>query len=346
MSVDAAPVHGLSRGAREEFPFVSTRRHRALPGEDVVVRMADQFLPLTSRLVAAVSRLRPLRVSLRPEAGNLYDAGRLVQGLRHVLLHFAAPGDISIGQHKLNSGIPHQPASEPKTPASRRSALLKLGAFVFVVAMAFAVASQTGLLRLTNRDELAATIERVRTVPHLALLFVVAYALAVTFGLPATAFTLAGGVIFGFGRGLLFNWLGAMAGAVLAYFFAGAFCGDACRVLLGRRANTLRPLAEKHGFRGICRLRLIPVIPFGLLNYGAALAGVKRRNYVMATALGILPGSAVYTYFAGSLVQGVEGAGRHALINISIAGTLLILLSFLPKIVGWVGANRRPADAR
>lgn len=252
----------------------------------------------------------------------------------------------SVLTSELHSGIVNDQSDDAKSPQSRRAAFLKLGAFLLIVVFAFLVASRIGLFHLTNREVLAAAIERVRTVRYLALLFIVAYALAVTFGLPATAFTMAGGVIFGFGRGLLFNWLGAMIGAVLAYFFAGAFCGDACRVVLGRRADTLQHLAETHGFWGTFRLRLIPVIPFGLLNYAAAMAGVRRRDYLLATALGILPGSAVYTYFAGSLVQGVEGAGRRALINFSVAAALLILLSFLPKIVHWIEGRRRPADTR
>ena len=74
-------------------------------------------------------------------------------------------------------------------------------------------------------------------------------------------------------------------------------------------------------------------MPFTPLNYGAALAGVGRRDYVLATALGIIPATAIYTWFAGSLIQGVEGSGRQALVKASIAGVLLILLSFIPTLV-------------
>ncbi|MFN2398155.1 MAG: TVP38/TMEM64 family protein [Gemmatimonadaceae bacterium] len=231
-----------------------------------------------------------------------------------------------------------------KPPPKRGAALRRLGVFLLVVAVAVAVAWHFGLFELTNRDALAAAIEKVRRVRYLPLLFVLAYAIAVTFGLPATAFTLAGGALFGFGPGLLLNWLGATIGAVLAYSFAGALCGETCRAVLGRRAEALDQLAAAHGFVGTLRLRLIPVVPFTLLNYGAALAGVRRRDYVLATALGIVPGAAVYTYFANSLIQGVEGAGRQALVNVSIAGVLLIVLSFIPMLVHRV-ARRRQASS-
>lgn len=99
-----------------------------------------------------------------------------------------------------------------------------------------------------------------RSVRFLPPIFVAAYAVAVTLGLPATAFTLAGGALFGFGTGLLLNWLGAIVGAVLAYSFAGTLCGEDCRALLGRRAATLEQMAVTHGFLGTLRLRLIPLV--------------------------------------------------------------------------------------
>lgn len=223
-------------------------------------------------------------------------------------------------------------ATEPSVPRARGVALRKLGLLLLMVAIAGVVAWRLGLFELTNREVLAATTEKVRSVRYLPLLFVAAYAIATTFGLPATPFTLAGGVLFGFGSGLFLNWIGGTIGAVLAYSFAGALCRDSCRALLGRRAEALEQLATTHGFLATLRLRLIPVVPFALLNYGAALAGVGRRDFVLATALGILPGAAVYTWFAGSLVQGVEGSARQALLNVSIAGVLLILLSFIPTL--------------
>ena len=239
-----------------------------------------------------------------------------------------------------------QPAGDgPASPRSRGAGLRRLGLFLLVVAIASVAAWRFGLFELTNRETLAAALEKARSVPYLPLFFVVSYAVAVTFGLPATAFTLAGGALFGFGAGLLLNWLGATIGAVLAYSFAGALCGEDCRGLLGRRAESLEQLALTHGFLGTLRLRLIPAVPFTLLNYGAALAGVRRRDYVLATAIGIIPGAAVYTYFAESLVQGVEGAGRQALVNVSIAGALLILLSFIPTLAQRLARGRRKSGS-
>lgn len=216
---------------------------------------------------------------------------------------------------------------------SGRSGVARLALFVLILAVAVLVGWKLGLFELRDRKALLGLVRRVRGVPLLAPAFVAAYAAAVTFGLPASLFTLAGGVLFGFWFGFLLNWLGATLGAVFAYTFASALCGDGCRGLLGRWAETLEEVATKHGLIGTLRLRLIPVVPFSLLNFGAALAGVRRRDYYIATALGIIPGTAVYTFFADSLLQGAAGAGRHALIRVAVAGAVLLLLSFVPAFV-------------
>ncbi len=204
---------------------------------------------------------------------------------------------------------------------------------MLVLAAAALLAWKLGVFELRDRRTLLATIRHVRSYRLLVPIFVAAYVVAITFGLPASPFTLAGGALFGFWRGFLLNWLGASLGAFLAFLFAGILCGETCRALLGRRAETMERLAAEHGFVGTLRLRLIPVVPFSLLNFGAALAGVRRRDYLAATLLGIIPGTAIYTYFADSLLQGAAGAGRHALVRVSMAGALLLALSFVPSIL-------------
>ncbi len=227
----------------------------------------------------------------------------------------------------------------PKPPA------LKLGVFVLLLAVVAIVAWRLGFFQLTHPATLARAVRAVRAQPLAGPLFVAAYAIAVMFGLPASAFTLAGGAIFGFWWGLLLNWLGAALGATLAFLFANRLCTDACRSLLGRYSSRLEHAARSHGLMATLRLRLIPLVPFNLLNFGAALAGVTFRDYAIATAIGIVPGTAVYTYFADSLLSGAAGANRHALLNVSIAGGLLLALSFVPTLVRKARGTHEPSPS-
>ncbi len=216
---------------------------------------------------------------------------------------------------------------------SRARPYLKIVAFVLVVGAAFLLARHFGAFRYTDVHELAAAVQRVRGVSFIAPLFVLIYTLATTFGLPGTPLTLAGGAIFGFAYGTLLNWLGATLGSLGAYTLARVLGKDALRRTLGSRASTVDRLINDHGFTAVLRLRLLPLVPFNGINFASGFAAVDVKTYVGATALGILPGTAVYTYFADALLSGVAGARSAALLRASIAGVLLVILSFAPSLV-------------
>lgn len=219
-----------------------------------------------------------------------------------------------------------------RTHSASHAALLKLAALAVIIALAFFAAWKTGLLEYTDLSKAATAVRDLRDVRFIIPLFVLAYALAATFGLPGSILTLVGGAMFGFGLGTLLNWFGATAGAIGAYTLARTLGRDAFRGVLGKYRDKLETLAEHQGFLAILRLRLIPVVPFNVLNFASGLAGVPARSYITATALGIIPGSAVYTYFADALLAGAEGAQEKALLRLGIAGALLVLLSFIPAI--------------
>ena len=208
--------------------------------------------------------------------------------------------------------------------------LLALAALLGAVAF---VAWRLGFLDLRNRETLLAAVQRVRTVPLLPLAFVAGYAVVAAFGLPATPFTLAGGVLFGTAAGSALNWTGAVLGATGTYLLGRRIGGDALPRLLGERRAILDALAGDRAFPTLFRLRLIPVIPFNMLSLAASLAGVPLRQYVAATGFGIVPGTIIYTYFADSLLAGVAGAGDAATQHLLVATVLLLALSFLPTVM-------------
>ncbi|MEP6781879.1 MAG: DUF547 domain-containing protein [Gemmatimonadaceae bacterium] len=207
-----------------------------------------------------------------------------------------------------------------------------LAAFVLLLVAAAITAKSLGLFELTDRKHLADAIQRVQDVKGITVWFVLAYALIAGLGLPATPLTLAGGAIFGTVLGSGLNWTGAVMGATIGHFLAKQLGSDGLKRLLGKNAAKLESFSKRLTFATILRLRLIPVTPFNLLNFASGLARVPLRAYVPATAIGILPGTIIYTFFSDSLIGGVAGAKTHALLRMSIAGALLILISFVPKM--------------
>ncbi len=227
-----------------------------------------------------------------------------------------------------------------RSPSGAAARLLLLAV---VLAAAILTVRHFGLLDSARVPEYVSELRRVRTHPAAAPVFVLLYAVATVLALPGSVLTLVGGAVFGFGTGLLLNWTGALLGALGAFVLAQRLGRESVRSLLGRRGERIERLSAAHGFGGVLRLRLIPIIPFNALNYGAALAGVRLRDYAAATALGILPGAAIYTWFADALVAGAADARREAFAQALLAGVLLVLLSFVPALARRFGIVRRDA---
>lgn len=222
---------------------------------------------------------------------------------------------------------------------NRWKGLVKLLAFAAFVAGGIVLARYTPLGEFLSREGIVKAVSLLRESTLAPLVFVPVYAGAVALAIPGTILTLAGGAVFGLWWGTAFNWLGAVVGANLAYLLARYLGRDGITQILGDRARKW-PAMERldravlnHGFRGMLTLRLIPVVPFNALNFGGGLVGMGWPAYALATGIGILPGTFIYTMFADALLEGSTRASRAAFIRMALAGALLVFLSFLPLIL-------------
>lgn len=222
---------------------------------------------------------------------------------------------------------------------NRWTGLLKLLAFFVVMGMGIILAQHTALGDFLSREGIQRAVALLRESTWAPLIFVPVYAGAVALAIPGTVLTLAGGAVFGLWWGTAFNWLGAVVGANLAYLLARFLGRDGITQLLGDKPQRW-PAMERldrairdHGFRGMLTLRLIPVVPFNALNFGGGLVGMGWPTYALATGIGILPGTFIYTMFADALLEGSTQASRAAFIRMAIAGALLVFLSFLPLVL-------------
>lgn len=208
----------------------------------------------------------------------------------------------------------------------------KLGLLVIILVASFGFAHH---LELTHGG-MKAFAEQARGLQdarYAIPLFLLLYAVAGTLGVPGSILTLIGGAVFGFELGTLLNWIGATLGAIGGYWLARFLGRDAIERIGGRKIYALERLADSHAFLTTLRLRLIPVVPFAAVNFASGLVGLDFVSYLAGTMIGDLPVTAAYTYFADALLSGVAGARRTALVHASVAGGLLILLSFLPSLI-------------
>lgn len=129
--------------------------------------------------------------------------------------------------------------------------------------------------------------------------FVAVYIGIVAFSLPGAAVaSVTGGFLFGLTFGTAVNVIAATIGATAIFLAARAGLGRTLATRLGTADGTLRRVRQ--GLRDnevsvLFILRLVPVVPFFVANLLPALVGVKLRNFVWTTALGIVPGAIVFT---------------------------------------------------
>ena len=172
--------------------------------------------------------------------------------------------------------------------------------------------------------------------------FVAAYAAIVAFSVPgATIATLAGGFLFGMFPGVLYNVVGATIGAVAVFMAARAGLGaDVAQRLKDRggAAGRLQAALQENQWSALLTMRLVPVVPFFLANLIPAFAGICLWPFALTTALGIIPGGAVFTSVGAGLGE-VFAAGQTPDLSIIFSAPVLLpllglaALSALPMLL-------------
>lgn len=154
--------------------------------------------------------------------------------------------------------------------------------------------------------------------------YVVVYTVAVALSVPGAVFlTLAGGFLFGAVLGTGLTVVGATVGATLVFLFARALLGERALDRLGPRAAGLAEGIRRNAWSYLLVLRLVPIFPFFLVNLVPAFVGVRLLPYVLTTAVGIIPSTAVFS---------LSGAGLGAVLDTGGAVDLRAILT--PEILG------------
>ena len=131
------------------------------------------------------------------------------------------------------------------------------------------------------------------------IVFIVAYAVAALLMLPGGILTIGAGLIFGLGWGFVAVSIGSTIGASLAFLLGRSVARDKIRALTEDKPK-FRQIDRAIGERGaklIFLLRLSPVVPFNLSNYFYGLTAVRFWPYVLASWIGMMPGTIAYVYF-------------------------------------------------
>lgn len=148
--------------------------------------------------------------------------------------------------------------------------------------------------------------------------------------LPGTILTMGAGFVLGVSYGTVTALVGSTLGAVSAFFIGRTIARDwiAVRLSGNRRFLALDQAVADQGFKVVLLARLSPVFPFNVLNYAFGLTGIPFWPYIIASSIGVIPGTLMYVYLGGaarSFAEIIAGEVRSARLQQSFFWAGLIL---------------------
>jgi uncharacterized membrane protein YdjX (TVP38/TMEM64 family) len=173
--------------------------------------------------------------------------------------------------------------------------------------------------------------------PSGAVIFIAIYVVATVLFIPGSVLTLGAGAVFGVMWGSIYVSIGSTLGATCAFLVGRYLARNAiARKIEGNeRFAAIDKAVANEGWKIVGLTRLSPVFPFTLLNYAFGLTRVKLGHYMLASWIGMMPGTVMYVYL-GSLAKAASGertrtTGEWVLYGVGLLATLVVTI-FVTRI--------------
>lgn len=194
-----------------------------------------------------------------------------------------------------------------------------------VTLMVFAASNVVNLTDLASAKQFILSFG-----PMAPIVYIIMFTLVPLTLFPDAILAIASGAVFGVFWGSIYTLIGAIFGSTLSFYIARLIGRDFVLKLVRHRADWFEDGVEKQGFLIILLLRLVPLIPFDIISYGAGLSKIRYADFLFATFIGIIPGVVIYANL-GDQVLNVNSPGFYLSIGLLIS--LFILSYYLKKIL-------------
>jgi uncharacterized membrane protein YdjX (TVP38/TMEM64 family) len=138
------------------------------------------------------------------------------------------------------------------------------------------------------------------------LIYIALYTVATLLILPSTALNLTGGAIFGPWLGTLWTSIAAIIAAVVSFAFTRTVGRETIARRLAGRWQAMDAEMQQGGSFYMFAIRLLPIIPYGLVNFAAGLTSIRFRDYLLGTVLGTVPGVLPFVMLGSSGLQAMR----------------------------------------
>jgi uncharacterized membrane protein YdjX (TVP38/TMEM64 family) len=212
-----------------------------------------------------------------------------------------------------------------------------------LIIAAIALLLIVGQKYLNLQQHLIGVLEWIKSLGALGLgVYVGLYVCACVFLVPGSILTLGSGAIYGVVVGSILVSFASTLGATVAFLIGRYFARDwvSKKVEGNAQFQALDKAVSEGGWKIVGLIRLSPLFPFNLLNYTFGLTGVSLHEYILASWLGMLPGTIMYVYvgsLAGNLATlGTKSAhakttGEWVMYGVSMVATILVTV-YVTKI--------------
>ncbi len=309
-----------ARGQPDQAKAIASLRDRLL-AEHLGVDPAQfaQKLTTTGSLIATIEALRGNPRTLTPldtDAVSELDTP-LVDA---ALMDPEAPVD---PDKLLDDFVP------PESRPSARSRLVGIAAFIFVLAALAAAWRFSPLHQWLNLDSLVDIGDRIEEMPFTPLIVLGAYVLAGLLVIPVLLLITVTGIVFGPLIGGIYALAGAMLSGIVTYAIGRKLGRETVRRFAGKRLNAITRGLAKRGLLTMILVRVVPVAPFTVVNVVAGASHIGWRDFLLGTAVGMLPGIVATVLFVDRLIAAVRHPGPKTIALLSLIAAVLIATALL-----------------
>ena len=224
--------------------------------------------------------------------------------------------------------------ASPTQPSAgqRRKAAIKAAVLLLFIVAALATVRCTALRSYLSPEALGRFLETAGI--WAPLVFILVYTAGVCLFVPGTLLTGLGAAIFGAYWGFVYVWIGAMAGASLAFLIGRRLGRPFAASLIGDKLRRYDDAIARNGFATVLYLRLV-YFPFTPMNFGMGLTKVRFWDYFAGTGVGILVGTFIFTFFIGTLkeIWASGNWGEILSLKVFFSVGLFVFSFFIPKLI-------------
>jgi len=149
---------------------------------------------------------------------------------------------------------------------------------------------------------------------------------------PDSILAIAGGMCFGMMGGFIYTMIGAILGGTLSFLLANKLGHKVFNKFIKKDLSYLENAIKNRGFLLVFMLRLIPLFPFDIISYASGFSGVKYKDFVLATILGVIPGIFVFINI-GDKSTNIGSSSFYA--SLALLVGLIVISYFLKKKISF-----------